>query len=423
MGNAGRVTAVLGAGAVLGFDFEGIVPTTANITQQVAALKIRGLDEEESGLIKIIYNRLIEASRAEYLRTHPAVRNYEPQISFEDLFDVIETLHSFGGTWKHEHFPFPLISTLVLADLDYPSVDYYNAMIAIVEKIVEIVSAYDKRFREDGREQWYKEFWKGFDGALDVFNLNYDTTVEYSLERFNDGYVPFTQGYERFEPEVLWKNEKGLPTVSHLHGCYLYGDFNPQPVENYYSHRDLFKLYPDQEPFISRQWMPMNQAKEAIFYSPIITGLKKTDKICYLPHSYYHAYLAKKIIDNPALLICGYSFGDLYVNQLLQRHKLVHDKNERVVIVDCWPEYVNKDGVSLYRYFMDKTSGGLKEFVMRLIEGGNAPLDTFKKFRKVGDGCWESSNGVLRMYVKGMRNAVEHQKKDMMEFLSYRDSE
>ena len=110
MGNAGRVTAVLGAGAVLGFDFEGIVPTTANITQQVAALKIRGLDEEESGLIKIIYNRLIEASRAEYLRTHPAVRNYEPQISFEDLFDVIETLHSFGGTWKHEHFPFPLIS-------------------------------------------------------------------------------------------------------------------------------------------------------------------------------------------------------------------------------------------------------------------------------------------------------------------------
>ena len=202
-----------------------------------------------------------------------------------------------------------------------------------MEKIIEIVRGYDNQFRENGRETWYKDFWKEFRGELDVFNLNYDTSIEFSLHDFNDGFVGFTQDYERFEPEVLWNAGEGQPTVSHLHGCYLYGDFNPKPVENYYSHRDLYKLYSDQEPFISRQWLPMNQVGEGLFYSPIITGLKKTDKICYLPHSYYHAYLAKRIIDNPSLLICGYSFGDLYVNQLLQRHKLIHDQNERVVIV------------------------------------------------------------------------------------------
>ena len=415
-----RVTSVLGAGAVLDFDFGNlVVPTTSNITRQVTRLKISELDEGATDLIKRIYEMLVEGSRAEYLRTHPAVRNYEPPITFEDLFDVIETLHSFSGTWKHEHYPFPLVSVLVRSDLDYHPVDYYNAMIAIVEKIIEIVGSYDKEFRVAGKEQWYKDFWKGFAGELDVFNLNYDSTVEFSLLKFKDGFVPFTQGYERFEPEVLWNAGEGEPTVSHLHGCYLYGDFNPKPVENYYSHRDLYKLYPDQEPFISRQWLPMNQAKEGLFYSPIITGLKKTDKICYLPHSYYHAYLAKKIIDNPSLLICGYSFGDLYVNQLLQRHKLIHDKNERVIIVDRWPDYVNNDILELYRFFMDKTTGGFREFVMRLIEGGVAPLDTFKMFKNVADGCWESPNGILRLYIKGMRHALENNSSDIMEFLCW----
>lgn len=407
-----RVIAILGAGTVLGFDYDGLIrPDTRNITQIVVEQRLKGLGEE-SGLIKRIYDKLTEASKTEYLGMHPAVRNYEPIVSFEDLFDVIETLHSYTGTWKHEHYPFPLLSTLVKSDLDYPSVDYYRAMIAIVDKIIEIVSAYDKRFREEGRELWYKEFWKGFGNELDVFNLNYDTTVEYSISEFNDGYIPFTQDYERFEPEVLWHNVERKPTISHLHGCYLYGDFNPKPVENYYSNRNLYKLYPDQEPFVSKQWLPMK-----LFYSPIITGLKKTDKICYLPHSIYHAHLAKKMIENPSLLICGYSFGDLYVNQLLQKHKLIHDQNERVVIIDRWPDYVNEDAVSLYRYFMDKSTGGFKEFVMRLIEGGNTTLDTFKLFKNLCEGCWESANGLLRLFTKGVKHAVENNRQQIMEFL------
>lgn len=161
----------------------------------------------------------------------------------------------------------------------------------------------------------------------------------------------------------------------------------------------------------------MNQANEELFYSPIITGLKKTDTICYLPHSIYHAHLAKKMIEDPSLLIRGYSFGDLYVNQLLQKHKLIHDQNERVVIIDRWTDYVNEDAVSLYRYFMDKSTGGFKEFVMRLIEGGNATLDTFKLFKNLCEGCWESANGLLRLFTKGVKHTVENNRQQIMEFL------
>ena len=234
-----------------------------------------------------------------------------------------------------------------------------------------------------------------------------------------DGFVGFTQDYERFEPKVLWNASVDKATVNHLHGCILYGDLNPKPVEHHYSHRDLYKFYPDaiNGAFFSGQWLPTNQAKDTILYSPIITGLKKTDKICYMPHSIYHANLVKKIIENPSLLICGYSFGDLYVNQLLQRHKLIHDKNQKVIIIDRWPDYVNEDNVKLYRYFMDNTSGGLQEFVERVTESGVAPLGTFKQFIQVSDGCWQSPNGMLRLYTKGFKDAVENHREEVLDYL------
>ncbi len=105
------------------------------------------------------------------------------------------------------------------------------------------------------------------------------------------------------------------------------------------------------------------------------------------------------------------------MNQLLQRHKLIHDQNERVVIVDRWADYANVDNVSLYRYFEDKTSGGLREFVKRLTESGSNTLEAFTKFKQVSDGCWESPNGALLLYTKGLKYAVESHKQQIIDFL------
>ena len=415
-----RTTAILGAGTVLGFDFGDLLkPTTSNITQAVVQQRITDFEGNESDLIKQIYDLIVSASQTEYLKSHPAVIHYDPQVNFEDLFEVIETLYSYNGTWEQERFPFPLIAVLIRPTVHHKSVEYYRAMIAIIVKIIDIVNSYDLRFKKSDRESWYKGFWKSFDGKIDVFNLNYDTTIESSLENYVDGFVGFTQDYERFEPEVIWDASEDKSTVNHLHGCILYGDLNPKPMEFRYSHRDLYKFYPDaiNEAFFSGQWLPTNQVGDTILYSPIITGLKKTDKICYMPHSIYHANLVKKIIKNPSLLICGYSFGDLYINQLLQRHKLIHNKKQRVVIIDRWPDYVNEDNVTLCKYFMDNTTGGQREFVESVIESCINPHDTFKQFIQVSDGCWQSPNGVLRLYTKGFKNAVENHRKELLDYL------
>ena len=106
--------------------------------------------------------------------------------------------------------------------------------------------------------------------------------------------------------------------------------------------------------------------------------------------------------------------------QLLQRHKLIHGRNERVIIVDKWPEYVNRDNTSMYGYFMENASSGFRDFFSRIIEGGNAPLESFNHFRQVSEGFWESPNGVLLLYTKGLKSAVEHQSDIIFGFLKDR---
>ena len=60
---------------------------------------------------------------------------------------------------------------------------------------------------------------------------------------------------------------------------------------------------------------------------------------------------------------------------------------------------------------------GFREFVMRLTESGSEPLEVFKKFKQVSDECWESPNVALRLYLKGMKYAVENYTRQIIDFL------
>ena len=76
----------------------------------------------------------------------------------------------------------------------------------------------------------------------------------------------------------------------------------------------------------------------------------------------YHANLVNKLVENSGLFIVGYSFGDLYVNQLLQRRLLMNGANHRMVIIDYFPPRVNSIE-SLYRYLYDENERML-QFIM-----------------------------------------------------------
>lgn len=414
-----RITTIIGAGAVLDFDFQGkFIPTTNNITKELLRITVKDLDRDNVYLIREIYDCISENAKKTYCSFHPAVRNYNPNINFEELFDVIETLASYNIAWMEEGNTFPLVGSLVTTNMRYHSIEYRKALEAMLKAIMNIINDYNSDFINNGeKELWYRYFWNGFEGRNDIFNFNYDTTIEESLCEYNDGFIPFVEHYERFSPSHLMNNERGVTTVNHLHGCILYADVNPLIGQYEYSNRDLFKFKYYNEDFISRQWMPAAQTKERIFYCPIITGLKKTDKICYLPHSYYHANLSMKILENPSLLIVGYSFGDIYANQLLERHKLIHGEKQRVVVIDKYPDYVNNEWSLLYGYFCQNTSGAFLNFILRQLEESNQ-LEAFKKnIERIDSNVWQAKHNRFRIYTGGFKNAVENEIDDIMQFL------
>ena len=415
----------MGAGAVLDFDHNGIFPSVKNITDEVLKLNIQKVDGGERPLLRELYDYIVgklnQVGRPEVNRYIP------PQINFESLLHVVEMCISYSSCWHKELTSWPALpefGTLIqpinfLKDIH--TYDYIRGAYGLQKTVMDIVNQYDSFFREDtSTEQWYRDFWKSLSGRSNIFNLNYDNTIENSLAEYEDGFPPIKDGeeYSRFSARRYYENTSSVSTIAHLHGQILYSMAKSYPFE--YTMRDMVK-YRDYETACKNRggghFPPSNQAKEEYLQPEIVSGLRKTEKMTFAPNNVYLSDLARKVIENNRLMIIGYSFGDLYANQLLERHKLIHNKNQRVVVIDKWPDYVNDNSVSLYRYYMDYTSGGLKEFVARIIEGGIAPIDTFNHFLQIADDCWQSPNGVLRLYTKGMKYAVENHQDEILTYL------
>ena len=106
-------------------------------------------------------------------------------------------------------------------------------------------------------------------------------------------------------------------------------------------------------------------------------------------------------------MIIGYSFGDLYLNEILGLGMATHGDNFKVVIIDKFPSYIDTY-TSFYqqlshnplmysfvsRLAKDKlyVDIGQKEFPL-IVEGHDAPV--------------YSRNGILMMCIGGFKDAVE----------------
>ena len=76
-----RTISIIGAGAVLDFDFHGNErPTTDYITEICREQKIQGFDGGNIDLIEQIYDKALGAAKDEYKRLHPNVRNHSPRL-------------------------------------------------------------------------------------------------------------------------------------------------------------------------------------------------------------------------------------------------------------------------------------------------------------------------------------------------------
>ena len=359
-----RITTIVGAGAVLDFEFSSpgaLFPSTQNITKEIIDLKVQGLYNDTSDIINDVFTLACNSLTALYekrdLHCH-----YE--LNFEELYFLIESVMTFCPTGIEHTTPkyYPILSSLIKVSDEltkYPYIEYVRALNIIVAKIVNIIDTYDTHFRDNpNSELWYRNFWHGNTNLkFDIFTFNYDTTIENSMIEYEDGYNPIKDnklGISYFDPKKLLTNSQKLSTIQHLHGCIYYSEYAPIECIKTHSNRDMFKMRTVQDALkqIGLQSDAQSQARESFLNSPILIGLRKLDKMIYMPNSIYHANLVNKLSSNKGLLIVGYSFGDLYVNQLIQRRLIMKGERHRMVIIDYFPEYINS-AVRVRRHILD----------------------------------------------------------------------
>ena len=227
--------------------------------------------------------------------------------------------------------------------------------------------------------------------------------------------------------------------MSHLHGCIEFFD-ERYKQETYktelfkYDFHDMYKYdsYDKvRDCYIgSTKSLKSNQAGEQFVGTPIITGLRKTDKLNIVPFDFYHGHLFNCIIKNNSLLLIGYSFGDVYINHVIERMELIHGDKKRIVLIDWWPineeiekitdenkkQGLIKENMKFYTY-EDNINHELFKFLCRMT-GKTQFEEVMKSFKSYDrSGPMVSTNGCLMLFIGGFKAASEH-KEIIYDFLN-----
>lgn len=437
-----RVTALIGAGAVLDFHLpEGaIVPTTANITNAVVnkdyldfsvGPRVRPIPKTD--IVKVVYEKLKDGFGQDAWK-----------VNFESIFHALESLYSYLFYWESNHKNInmmPVDAPLLFPIPNYKSNQVSQVMRSYLICIMDIVDSYNKVFKSGNTDsEWYRRFWSDYNN-WDVFNLNYDSTIEDSLGDYTDGYEDIPKyDFKRFVPQKLIQESVTKSVVCHPHGCIMFGssrykgnDINNDVMK--YGFHDLYKY--DTYDEIRKQMIASTRSNahaqdgETIWDSPIITGLRKTDKLNVFPFDYFNYYFNRVIQKNSGLLIVGYSFGDTYINEWLEHMIMFHGRDKcRVVLIDYWKvrlpgkgnnkeewAYIRRDGIRAYNWEY-KFSRPLTEFLCRIT-------GKYENEQWIDDLCIEdikgpmySSNGCLMLFTDGFKDAAENHKEEIYTFLN-----
>ena len=420
--NKKRITALIGAGATM--DIGGI--DSRKLTEEVI---------EINPLLKKIYSAMNEKN---------------PNINFEDIMNALEILLSMKARDNQSQKPTPWIAFVELNSYfkDESTKDILTAHQELLLTIAKIINVYDKALKFKDENKFFIDFWQSSTekNPWDIITLNYDTCLEQCLAgKFVDGfsspekvmgiYVGAGKKFEsplasRFEPHLLEK-VGDYSRIMHLHGAVNFANATPNDDPNKYVFReksddDMYK-YPSYEQarvnwYKWNAFQNSNQAREIIFNDPIISGLKKPDKLLTVyPYAYYFYEFHRAIISNQSLFIVGYSFGDDYLNNLLLRMAEFHGDSRRVVVVTYWDM---EKILAAAKYKVDREDVFMEnEFAVysRLMQEEFAEIFSKARFKMYDwrkRGMLESEDHCVRIYFEGLKSAVIDHNEEILEFLN-----
>lgn len=444
-----RITVLLGAGVPLNLISQGdFFPSTKNITNEVLnnPYEVYDMNTRNTSighLIHDIYVRLCEAYHPEAI--DPSDPDNAAKVHFEILFYILEMFETYERSCQRTTVPKYVNKIAPFVQLDNFNIDpteFYAASKHLIDTIIRCVRKYDDVFSDLGND-WYRDFWRKNCKGWDVFNLNYDTTVEQSISDYEDGYedIADQEGFQRFNIRKLLTNNDGLSTINHMHGCLLYGGDRYRNVNHDvydYDHQDMYK-WPDVDTAYDR-WLGSSSSSgtaqngSVIVQGPIITGLAKTDKVTCLPYDGYRNNFFNCIARNNGLLIAGYSFGDYYINQMFYRLFQLHGESAKVVLIDFWdlakyykeneadegdPALTDEELRPRYFEHFFTLDYGNNETLLFVKRAAHRDYDVWEHFNQLSlTGPMISDNGRLMLFIGGFKSAIENHGDEILKFLS-----
>ncbi len=139
----------------------------------------------------------------------------------------------------------------------------------------------------------------------------------------------------------------------------------------------------------------------------------------FAPNNVYLSDLARKVIENNRLMVIGYSFGDLYLNEILGLGMVAHGDDFKVVIIDKFPLHTNSYTLWL-KHLTHVCNPQEYTFVSRLAKDRLFVEIGQKEFPLIVgeyDVPVVSTNGKLMMCINGFKDAVVNHKETVLEFL------
>lgn len=401
-----RLTTFIGAGAAI--EIGG--PTTNDITTEV-----RNKEQEYINTKTAFIDRV-----AKVLDKH-----YDIPCNFEEIYHTLEQIQSYKTGWRgavKQYTPYmtafakPKL-TRFFKDDQHDDIILSKAKEDLIRIVAELVEQYNFQYKTNSRNLWHTEFWKLLNDSfkLDVATLNYDTCIEQSLPKFEDGFEATQYSFKRFNPRKL--NYSTDSKILHLHGCIHYGYNRSSNINEYTLEDDFHDLYKfESYKEASMQWFGRSnhtaQSAEGAMIGPIITGLKKTDKLITFPYSTYYAAFQNSVIENNALLIVGYSFGDLHINKILERIVRIHGSKRRIVIVakytgKVWHRNWAAMGWPENRHMMVFVSKAFQEY---------SPFDNHSF--SIPESPITSKDGCARLYLNGFKDVAINHGNEVVNFLT-----
>jgi len=127
-----------------------------------------------------------------------------------------------------------------------------------------------------------------------------------------------------------------------------------------------------------------------------------------------------KVLQNNALLIIGYSFGDLYINQLIQRMYDIHKEKRRIVLITYWNNIDLSNGIvaELIRKHGLSTESPMYRFMAVMMQDNNwtklleEDLWLQKKY------FYESGNKSVMIFFNGLKHAIDNYSQNIYDFLN-----